>query len=710
MNLCFKRIASICLLIVMMLTAIPFSTIAAEDLGAVFDARITMNSSSVCVAVSGTNVQLANVAFKAPQIWTFTRQSDGSYEIKHKATGKCLDVCGASSASGTNVQIYADNDTPAQRWFVTLNSNGTYTFRSKAGQCVLDVYAAKLTAGSNIWMYTSNGTVAQQFNIEVLDGSAALVETSAVDLGGDFYATLSNSEVALNLSSTTDVISLEASEKSAEQVWRFTRKSDGSYVVKNQYSGLVLDAYYTVKGINSDFRLYAENGSEAQKWFVCRDGANYVLVSKLDMDYVLGISDASASNPKVDALKYDENSALQIFNVKNIGSYLSYISPSDVGTGFNASISYASKNIAVSGSNVVIYTPSNNSDQVWRFERQTDGSYKIVNNNSSQYVLDVAGASTANGANIQIYKSNDTKAQRWFLYRKEGRYVFCSALSKKVVMDVNGAGTANMTNVHVWEPNFTNAQLFSINVGNMTAMTYNIYCAQFNSTRTNKVLSMIKSYVPDTLGVQEATPEWMNFLKSNLSSTYGFVGVGRDSGGVGEYSAILYNKHIFNLVDSGTKWLSDTPDTVSKFSDSMCNRILTYALLERKTDGKEILFVNTHLDHSTDAVRLKQITVLNEFIKNYGDYPTVLTGDFNTLPSSSVYNATVSAGFADSSTKADVTYKSSTYTNFGSDSRILDYVFITSDIDAKVYKVCTEKVGGSFASDHNPIYLRYTCD
>ena len=98
---------------------LPFSASAAADLGQSFEALITTKTRSVCVAVSGTNVQLANVSSKSPQIWTFTRQSDGSYEIKYKSNGQCLDVYAGSSDSGANVQVYADNNTAAQRWFIS---------------------------------------------------------------------------------------------------------------------------------------------------------------------------------------------------------------------------------------------------------------------------------------------------------------------------------------------------------------------------------------------------------------------------------------------------------------------------------------------------------------------------------------------------------------------------------------------------------------
>ena len=78
---------------------------------------------------------------------------------------------------------------------------------------------------------------------------------------------------------------------------------------------------------------------------------------------------------------------------------------------------------------------------------------------------------------------------------------------------------------------------------------------------------------------------------------------------MGEYSAIFYRTDKFDLIESGTKWLSPTPDEpcsyyVYKDPDTGVTyranfpRIMTYAVLERKTDGARFIYVNTHLDHN----------------------------------------------------------------------------------------------------------------
>lgn len=51
---------------------------------------------------------------------------------------------------------------------------------------------------------------------------------------------------------------------------------------------------------------------------------------------------------------------------------------------------------------------------------------------------------------------------------------------------------------------------------------------------------------------------------SSVLPEYSFIGVGRDDGKEqGEYSAIFYKRELFDVLDSGTFWLSPTPEKPS---------------------------------------------------------------------------------------------------------------------------------------------------
>jgi chitinase len=68
--------------------------------------------------------------------------------------------------------------------------------------------------------------------------------------------------------------------------------------------------------------------------------------------------------------------------------------------------------------------------------------------------VDVAGASTTNGAHVQLYTCNGTTAQQWTHTGNTFR-----SLGK--CLDVASAGTANGTKVQIWDCNGTNAQAWT---------------------------------------------------------------------------------------------------------------------------------------------------------------------------------------------------------------------------------------------------------
>lgn len=240
----------------------------------------------------------------------------------------------------------------------------------------------------------------------------------------------------------------------------------------------------------------------------------------------------------------------------------------------------------------------------------------------------------------------------------------------------------------------------------LVAMSFNLWIDQSSwQERAPAVLSVIKNVSPDTFGVQEADIKWMNYLSDNLPN-YAYVGVGRDGGTKGEYSAVFYRTDVFELFEGGTQWLSDTPSTPSKYSESAYNRIFSYALLNRKSDGRKILHINTHLDHISGSAREKQTAVLVNFLNQHNDVPVLLSGDFNAIRSSRELSAIFEAGYQ---TSADLALCSDgTRATFPSGNKVIDYIFVKKDIcDIYEYRVDTSEPNGIQPSDHYPVYIQY---
>ncbi len=239
-------------------------------------------------------------------------------------------------------------------------------------------------------------------------------------------------------------------------------------------------------------------------------------------------------------------------------------------------------------------------------------------------------------------------------------------------------------------------------------MSFNIRCNEYES-RKNAVPALIEAYMPDSAGLQECTYQWYMRLTEDLED-YAFVGVGRDTGDLtedcGEISAVIYRKDKFNLIDSGTFWLSETPDEVSRGWDGACNRICTWVVLENKETGEKYAHVNTHLDHMGTLARQNGLELIRNKALSY-DIPTVVTGDFNFNKGTDLYNALVAEGLNDTQDMAPDTMTGKTYHGYmgGALGKPIDFILVNEKIsDVHVYKIIRERMDGTFTSDHYPIY------
>lgn len=136
----------------------------------------------------------------------------------------------------------------------------------------------------------------------------------------------------------------------------------------------------------------------------------------------------------------------------------------------------------------------------------------------------------------------------------------------------------------------------------------------------------------DVVGMQEALSFQIGQIKAAIPG-YAVVGVGRDDGAqAGEFSPILYRKDRFVLEESGTFWLSDTPEKPgSKHWGNQISRICTWARFADLREGGVLLVMNTHFDHVSQPSRERSAALIVERMAKLrrGADAVVLMGDFN---------------------------------------------------------------------------------
>jgi endonuclease/exonuclease/phosphatase family metal-dependent hydrolase len=175
------------------------------------------------------------------------------------------------------------------------------------------------------------------------------------------------------------------------------------------------------------------------------------------------------------------------------------------------------------------------------------------------------------------------------------------------------------------------------NATQVRVMSFNIRYGTANDgansweRRREMVFDVLRKNKPAVVGLQEA----LDFQIAEICEAvggYGRIGVGRDDGKTrGEYSAILYASSRFRVDDSGTFWLSDTPEVPGSITwGNACTRICTWARLVDSKSGAAFYMFNTHLDHISQPSREKSAILLAGRIaaREHAE-PFVLTGDFN---------------------------------------------------------------------------------
>lgn len=229
--------------------------------------------------------------------------------------------------------------------------------------------------------------------------------------------------------------------------------------------------------------------------------------------------------------------------------------------------------------------------------------------------------------------------------------------------------------------------------------------------RNHATATMLHKHQPDAFGLQEAMVQHLLYIDS-VCPQYARVGVGRDDGlKGGEFMAIYYNTERFDLVDSGTFWLSETPSKVSRGWDAACFRTATWVKLKEKNSGKEFFYFNTHFDHKGRTAQTESMKLIVQKIKAIAGKkaPVILGGDFNVEPGDSIFMP-LEKFMHSARCEALKSDDKGTFNNFGKMTRkcILDHLFYRGRrVECLEYTTLDGNYGAPFISDHYPIEAIY---
>ena len=169
----------------------------------------------------------------------------------------------------------------------------------------------------------------------------------------------------------------------------------------------------------------------------------------------------------------------------------------------------------------------------------------------------------------------------------------------------------------------------------LDVMTFNLRYAGNNNpnswTRRRPVMrALLAAERPDLIGIQEGLDGQLRDLDQDLGAGYGRIGRGRNSDGLGEHVAILFDETRLVPREHGHFWLSATPRVPGSISwGSAYVRMVTWVLFFDVATGQRFYAVNTHLDNRSEYARRQAAQLITQRLADFEPLPVVLTGDFN---------------------------------------------------------------------------------
>ncbi len=236
--------------------------------------------------------------------------------------------------------------------------------------------------------------------------------------------------------------------------------------------------------------------------------------------------------------------------------------------------------------------------------------------------------------------------------------------------------------------------------------------------RKDHVAEMIgDKYKADFAGLQEARKEQIDDLVERLPD-YDWFGVGRDDGWQGgEFTPIFYRKDCFQLLQTDTFWLSETPRIPgSKSWDAAITRIVTWGKFKDLKTDQIFYHFNTHFDHRGRKAREESAELLWRKVKEIaGDAPSFITGDFNVRETSKTY--LILTGAESESDLIDARYVSMNahrgptssssgrngWTELGPSESRIDYIFMREGVQVLNHSILDDQYDGRYPSDHLPV-------
>jgi hypothetical protein len=365
-------------------------------------------------------------------------------------------------------QYYATDNLATQKWTLIGDTGGYHTaswyrwFLDSANK------TSSTIVGKDFRSYCSfgcsNGSSGEYADVTI--GSAT--PASAPFDPSKTYRISSGEGRALSVvPGRSTAASRPSASRSALQAWTFTGNGDGSYRIANAATGQLLGVPTTKAGrawgATPTVTAAPPGGpSVGQQWFVVSDtsptsGAptgTYRLVNRYS-GLVLGLTGSSSQGAETtpvrawtdtsgSAVGGGRTAAEQTLTVTAVGTSGGFLDGAHTLAAGGKALDDPDHS-TTAGTQLITWTANGGSNQTWRFTRQSDGSYELVNAESG-LCADVEGGSTAAGARVVQWTCTGGTNQHWLLTRRsDGTYTVTSVRSGLALTTASTADGALVT-------------------------------------------------------------------------------------------------------------------------------------------------------------------------------------------------------------------------------------------------------------------------
>lgn len=261
-----------------------------------------------------------------------------------------------------------------------------------------------------------------------------------------------SSVISISGASTDDEanVLLYANERHDNQYFDFEYLGNGYYKITAKHSGKVLDVYWEKMEVGANVQQYYWNNGDNQQWVVKDAGDGYFyIISKSNSLYMDVYGGVASNDVNIDTYTghggTSEKWKLIPAGEQSVadGKYqiCTVLDDSSV-----ISISEASKDACA---NALLYANENHKNQVFNFEYQGDGYYKIIARHSGM-ALDVYNSEQSSGANVEQYPWKNSDNQKWVVKPAGDGYYYIVSKCNGLYLDVYGGVAVNDANIDTY--------------------------------------------------------------------------------------------------------------------------------------------------------------------------------------------------------------------------------------------------------------------